>query len=134
MDMKPVVPELAIAVLAVKDIQGTKKFYDAAFGWRIVVDDPVFVEYSVRDGFSVALASPSMHLDKYGKTPPEISADGVSSVELYLRVSDLDAVTEQVVSAGATILAPKKLYDWGEEAVYCRDPEGHVIVLASKPV
>jgi len=130
--MNPVIPNLAITVLAVTDIQRTRRFYDEAFGWKIIVDDPVFVEYEVRDGFRVALAAHAMHESKYGKTPVAVTADGVSGVELYLNVSDLDLATERVVNAGATVLAPKKLYDWGE-AVYLRDPEGHVLVLAAKP-
>lgn len=131
--MNTITPELMIAVLAVTDIQRTRKFYDDAFGWETAVDDPVFVEYKLAEGVRVALASPSMHEDKYGRTPIMPDANGVTAVELYLRVADLDAAADRVINAGATVLAPKKLYDWGEEAVYLRDPEGHVIVLAAAP-
>jgi predicted enzyme related to lactoylglutathione lyase len=45
--------------------------------------------------------------------------------DLYLATSELDAVFERAVRAGAKIMSPIDKRGWGERSFYCLDPDGN---------
>jgi uncharacterized glyoxalase superfamily protein PhnB len=55
------------------------------------------------------------------------TADGVQPLpdSLYFATSELDAVLDRAVAAGAEITDPIERRTWGERSFYCTDPDGH---------
>jgi PhnB protein len=56
---------------------------------------------------------------------------GGSPVSLYVYVKDVDAVFNQAVSEGATVLQPVRDQFYGDRSGYLRDPFGHLWSLAT---
>jgi PhnB protein len=56
---------------------------------------------------------------------------GGSPVSMYVYVKDVDAVFNQAVSAGATVLNPVKDQFYGDRSGYLRDPFGHLWSIAT---
>ena len=56
---------------------------------------------------------------------------GGSLVSLYVYVKDVDAVFNQAVSEGATVLYPVRDQFYGDRSGYLRDPFGHLWSIAT---
>jgi len=56
---------------------------------------------------------------------------GGSPVSLYVYVKDVDAVFNQAVSEGATVLYPVRDQFYGDRSGYLRDPFGHLWSVAT---
>ena len=56
---------------------------------------------------------------------------GGSPVSLYVYVKDVDAVFNQAVSEGATVLYPVRDQFYGDRSGYLKDPFGHLWSLAT---
>ena len=59
------------------------------------------------------------------------SAGGVPRCEVYLVVDSPRTYMERAVALGAKVLGPVAARDWGHEAGYCEDPDGHVLAFAA---
>lgn len=62
--------------------------------------------------------------------PDPATAAGVPRSELYLVVDDAQHFHRRALSSGATELSPVLNRDWGQDAGYLLDPEGHVLAFA----
>ncbi len=62
--------------------------------------------------------------------PDPRQARGVPRAELYLVVDDALAHHQRALAAGARELSAMALRDWGHEAAYSLDPDGHVLAFA----
>ncbi|MPZ07508.1 MAG: VOC family protein [Nitrososphaeraceae archaeon] len=56
---------------------------------------------------------------------------GGSPVSMYLYVKDVDAVFNQAVTEGATVLNPVRDQFYGDRSGYLRDPFGHLWSIAT---
>lgn len=56
---------------------------------------------------------------------------GGSPVSMYVYVNDVDAVFNQAVSDGATVLNPVRDQFYGDRSGYLRDPFGHLWSIAT---
>jgi len=66
-----------------------------------------------------------------GETLPDpAAAAGIPRAELYLLVDDPKDVHARALAAGAQELSPIISRDWGHEAGYVLDQDGHVIAFA----
>ncbi|NUQ54781.1 MAG: glyoxalase, partial [Dehalococcoidia bacterium] len=57
---------------------------------------------------------------------------GIPRAELYLVVDDPAACHARALAAGAVELSPLAARDWGDEAAYSQDPDGHVLAFARR--
>ena len=55
---------------------------------------------------------------------------GTPRAEVYLIVDDPAGYHQRAVAAGAVEISPLTPRDWGHEAAYSFDPDGHVIAFA----
>jgi uncharacterized glyoxalase superfamily protein PhnB len=53
-----------------------------------------------------------------------------SRVEIYLVVDEPAAYHARAIAAGAAEISPLAERDWGHEAAYSIDPDGHVLAFA----
>lgn len=120
----------ALTILAVDDLARSVAFY-GALGWGPAIETPAYVELSLPDGMRLGLYA----REAFGRNPGREAAaapgvDAVTGSELYLYPDDLDAAVEALRSVGAEVLDELSLRDWGDEAIYLRDPDGNVVALA----
>ena len=66
-------------------------------------------------------------------TPHPSCGNGIPSCELYLVVEDLEAEFQNGILAGAQLVSPPSLRNWGDTACYFSDPDGHIIAFATRP-
>ena len=65
-----------------------------------------------------------------GALPDPAPGAGTPRAELYLTVPDPRACHARALRAGARELSAPAARDWGDEAGYCLDPDGHVLAFA----
>ena len=112
--------------LAVRDTAEAARFYEAAFGARVVEElGPVRVLEI--DGRQVGLAPEAPDL---GTPSPETI--GATTVRLSLHVDDADAATERAVAAGATVMFPVEDQPYGLRQGRVVDPFGHHWLIANE--
>lgn len=128
--MAPVTPHLVVDGAA-KAIE----FYQAAFGavelQRFSADnDERLMHAAVSIGGGMVMLMDDFPEHRGGKqsTP---TALGGTPVIIHLELPDVDAVWQQAVDAGATVVMPLEDQFWGSRYGQVRDPFGHVWSLAS---
>jgi lactoylglutathione lyase len=53
--------------------------------------------------------------------------------EMFVYVDDLDALVEELRSAGTPVLREPETMPWGERVAYVADPDGNPVALATEP-
>lgn len=119
-----------LTVLAVADVDRSVAFYDAAFGWPIAVRVAVYAEMTTVGGPRVGLYQRDGFARNTGIAPTLAPPGGIAPGELYFHVDDLTVAVQRLLHAGARELSPSAPRDWGDEAAYFADPDGHVLVVA----
>jgi len=127
---EPVPARHVLTILAVAEMERSRAFYDRAFGWRKEVDLPVYCEYSLPGGMLLGLYRREGFARNTGIAPAAVPAGAITATEIYLRVEDLPAAVAALEAAGARLLSPAAVRDWGDEAAYFADPDGNVLVAA----
>lgn len=64
------------------------------------------------------------------RLPDPASARRAPRAEVYLLMDDPEALHRRALANGAAELSPLRARDWGHEAAYCLDPDGHVLAFA----
>jgi catechol 2,3-dioxygenase-like lactoylglutathione lyase family enzyme len=125
--------DLTLTIVAVADVVRSARFYREAFGWRARVEVPVYVEFELPGGRGFGVYQREGFGRNTGRVPFAIPAGEIAPHELYFRVDDPAAACERLTRSGARLLDPLKARDWGDEAAYFADPDGHVLVV-SRPL
>ncbi len=128
-DAGPPAP-IALLILAVEDLPRAAAFYDAAFGWEVGWNEPVYREYRLPGGTGLSLYARAGFAANTGLTPAAVPPGATTSTEIYLRVADLEAACARLRAAGARELSPPADRVWGDRAAYFADPDGNVIGVA----
>ncbi|MBT9587201.1 VOC family protein [bacterium] len=58
---------------------------------------------------------------------------GLPQAELYLYVDRPQDYLERAMQAGGQLVSPLSLRNWGDEAGYVLDPDGHLLAFARPP-
>ena len=124
------VPSLGLVILAVDDLPRSSAFYRAILGWTATVDVPVYLELAGPDGIRLGLYRADGFATNVGQTPVATPPTAITRAELYLRCDDPETSLARAVTAGARLLSPVALRDWGDHAGYVADPDGNVVAFA----
>lgn len=118
-----------LAYLCVHDCQEAITYYENAFGaeevFRVQDPDGRIGHVHLKMGASSILVSdeyPEMNI----LSPQTI---GDTAITLHLHVENVDALTDQAVSAGAKVLQLPTDQFWGERTSRLCDPFGHIWLL-----
>lgn len=118
-------------ILYVRDQRASARFYEAALGIPPRLDVPGMTEFELSDGCVLGLMPEAGARQLLGDGVPDpAGATGVPRAELYLTVDDPTAWLARAVAAGAREVDPVRPREWGHEAGYCVDGDGHVVAFA----
>lgn len=118
-------------IFYVRDQESSAKFYETVLGLAPSLHVPGMTEF-VLEGGSVLGLMPSAGIRRLlgGAFPDPEEARGVARSELYLTVADPQAFLDRAVASGARLLSPLMARDWGDDACYVTDLDGHVVAFA----
>lgn len=119
-----------LTILAVSDLERSKRFYAEVFAWPRTVDVPVYAEHELPGGMRLGLYERKGFAHNTGQLPELLPSGALAATELYFHVDDPRAYAERLAAAGARVLSPLALRPWGDEAAYFADPDGNVLVVA----
>ncbi|MBI4347460.1 MAG: glyoxalase [Elusimicrobia bacterium] len=124
----------AIFILYVSDQKASAAFYAAVLGKKPELDVPGMTEFRLNDGAVLGLM-PSAGIKRLlgDAIADPASAAGVPRAEVYLFTPDAPELHQRALANGARELSPLRLRNWGDEAGYVLDPDGHVLAFARSP-
>ncbi len=124
---------IAHFILYVADQEASTQFYRQVLNLEPRLHVPGMTEFELSDAAILGLMPASGIKRLLGdKLPDPSSAAGIPRAELYLVVSDPENYHSRALQAGAKELSPLLPRDWGHNAAYSLDPDGHVIAFANK--
>lgn len=126
---------LGYVVLYVKDVQASLAFYEQAFGLskRFFNDDNGKAYGELQTGaacvafYSLQLAKEALKQDFVAASPDKPPL----GVEIALVTSDVPALFERAVKAGATVVTQPETKPWGQTVACLRDRDGHLVELCT---
>jgi catechol 2,3-dioxygenase-like lactoylglutathione lyase family enzyme len=119
-------------ILYVRDQAAATTFYRRVLG-EPSLDVPGMTEFPLGPGTVLGLMPEAGIRQLLGDAIPDPAGGaGIPRAELYLRVDDPGTYHARALQAGARELSPLTARDWGDEAAYSQDPDGHVLAFARK--
>lgn len=115
-------------ILYVRDQAASRAFWSRALDVAPSLDVPGMTELELPGGAVLGLMPEQGIRRLLGDAvlPPESGA----RAEVYVLVDDPAAAHARAVAAGARELSPLAPRDWGHDAAYSVDPDGHVLAFA----
>ncbi|MBF0406039.1 MAG: glyoxalase [Candidatus Riflebacteria bacterium] len=106
-------------------------FYSQVLNLRPELDVPGMTEFRLCDNTILGLM-PTAGIKRLigDRLPDPDDAQGIPRAELYLVVDNPKSYHERALINGAKELSQLSLRDWGHEAAYSLDPDGHVLAFA----
>lgn len=121
------------AILYVKDVEATLRFYDKAFGLktRFLSDNKAYGDLAIGDlicGFASHDQARENFKGGVRATDPKTAPP---AFEIGFATKDVEAAFKKAVKTGAVEVAPPKKKPWGQTVAFLRDLDGHLIELAT---
>lgn len=116
-------------ILYVKDQKTSTEFYSKALGLNPQLNVPGMTEFALSESAILGLMPMAGARRLLGEVIPEHGSK-TPRAEIYLLVEDPSVSLNRAIGAGAMELSPCQARDWGHEAGYCLDPDGHVLAFA----
>lgn len=118
-------------VLYVADQERATAFYRRVLDLAPRLHVPGMTEFALPGGGVLGLMPEAGIRRLLGDAMPDPrTARGVPRAELYLVVPAPDAYHARALAAGARELGPLLARDWGHDAAYALDLDGHVLAFA----
>lgn len=120
-------------ILYVRDQDASAAFYEKLLDMRPSLHVPGMTEFVLGDHCILGLMPEKGIKRLLGESirDPE-TTNGISRAELYLQVPNPNDFLSRAEELGARLLSPLQTRNWGDEAGYISDPDGHVIAFAAK--
>lgn len=120
-------------IFYVADQKAGTEFYERVLGLKPQLDVPGMTEFRLAEGAILGLM-PAAGIKRLlgAKLPDPETAAGVPRAELYLVVDDPAAYHRRALANDAKELSALGARDWGHDAAYSLDPNGHVLAFARR--
>jgi len=121
--------KMVSAVLFVKDIQVSRKFYEDVLGQRVAMDHGPNVGFE--GGFALWQREHAVEMifGKPGLGELQGGAASKAAIELYFECDDLDATNAYLDAAGVRFIHLLVEQPWGQRVVRFYDPDGHIVEI-----
>lgn len=118
-------------ILYVADQKASAGFYARVLAAEPRLDAPGMTEFDLGSGAVLGLMPAAGIKRLLGDALPDpAGAAGVPRAELYLLTDDPGAFHRRALESGAKELSALAPRDWGHDAAYSLDPDGHVLAFA----
>lgn len=115
--------QFKLALLAVKDIEVSKRFYTDLFEQKVVLDLGWNVTFS--GGFAI-----QQNFAWLVGLPEDTVVEKSHNMELYFEVDDFDGFLNKLNGySGIKYVHPPKKYEWQQRVVRIYDPDYHIIEI-----
>lgn len=112
-----------LPVLAVKDVEISKKFYRELFEQEVAMDFGWNVTFS--GGFAI-----QQNFAWLTDLPEEIIIQKSNNMELYFEVDDFEAFQQKILSyPDIEYVHPPKKHEWQQRVIRIYDPDYHIIEI-----
>lgn len=109
--------QLSHMYATVTDLAAARAFWTDLIGLELLIDGDEYLRLGGPDGYSMGM---------------ERAEDGdAPEVEIVVRVPDVDAAYQRLVSSGVDCGGPPQDMPWGARHIWLRDPDGHLISIYS---
>ncbi len=119
-------------ILYVANQAASTAFYREALALAPRLDVPGMTEFVLGNGAILGLMPEAGAKRLLAPIAESIGHTQSPRAELYLVVDDAEAAHQLALRAGARELSPVAPRDWGHDAGYALDPDGHVLAFASE--
>jgi catechol 2,3-dioxygenase-like lactoylglutathione lyase family enzyme len=120
-------------ILYVADQARSKEFYQTVLSITPSLDVPGMTEFDLGGSCKLGLMPEKGIAKILGPSLPDPAAGrGIPRCELYLTVDDPQKYCDRALACGARLVSPLAPRNWGDQAVYLSDPDGHIIAFARK--
>ena len=114
------------AVVFVKDIPASRRFYEDLLGQKVVMDHGPNVVFA--GGWAVWQAEHANGL-VYGEAARDDAPLGRQNLELYFECETVDEAWDMLQKAGVSVVHPIREQPWGQRVFRVHDPDGHVVEI-----
>jgi predicted enzyme related to lactoylglutathione lyase len=122
-------------ILFVADQKRARDFYRPVLQREPRLDEPGMTEFDLGGDAILGLMPEESISSLLGPSLPNPgSARGAPRAELYLHVTDPQEYLRRLVASGGTLIDEVRLRDWGDNAGYGLDLDGHLLAFAERPV
>jgi len=117
-------------VLYVRDQAASARFYSRALATEPRLDVPGMTEFAIGDAVLGLMPEAGIRRLLGDSIGDPASARVAPRAEIYLVIDDPVAFVARATDAGGRVLSPLAPRDWGHDAAYVADPDGHVVAFA----
>mgnify|MGYP001590139644 CR=1 FL=1 len=117
-------------ILYVADQNRAARFYEAVLGRKPRLDVPGMTEFELSADAVLGLMPAAGIKRLLGERLPDPERASAPRAELYLLVEDPGASHQRALEHGAAELSALSPRNWGHEAAYSLDLDGHVLAFA----
>jgi len=112
-----------LALLAVKDVEASKKFYGELFDQKVTCDFGINVTFS--GGFAI-----QQNFDWLTDVEAESIIEKSNNMELYFEVNDFEEFIKKLEAyPNVKYVHKTKMHDWKQRVVRIYDPDYHMIEI-----
>lgn len=125
-------PRISMITLGVRDLAAAVKFYEDGLGFPRM-ESPPEVAFFTLNGTWLALYGREALAEDATVSAEGHGFEGFALAHNVQSEADVDAVVNQAIAAGATLVKkPQKVF-WGGYSGYFKDPDGHLWEVAYNP-
>jgi catechol 2,3-dioxygenase-like lactoylglutathione lyase family enzyme len=117
-------------IFYVRDQSASTAFFRLVLARAPTLEVPGMTEFELGPGAVLGLMPEAGIVRLLGASVDPGRAGGAPRAELYVLVDDPAAYHVRALAAGGRELSALAVRDWGHEAAYCADPDGHVLAFA----
>lgn len=121
---------LGYVVLFADDFDALMEFYSKKVGLPVRLRADGYAEFAI-EGAKFALLSRTRAADLIGDIQGGRPATGSDACAVTVLVEDIDRVFRELCGRGVSFIGTPQDRPWGQRSVYFRDPEGHVVEIAT---
>jgi uncharacterized protein len=125
-------PRISLITLGVRDLARAIGFYEQGLGLSRL-ESPPEVAFFPLQGTWLALYGREALAEDAGVPADGQGFAGIALAHNLDSEAEVDALLEQAVAAGATLVQPARRVSWGGYSGYFADPDGHLWEVAHNP-
>lgn len=123
---------VSLITLGVADLARSEAFY-AALGWRKAAESQEGIAFYQLAGQVLGLFPRDELAKDQGRSGAELGTGAIALAQNHASREDVDAVLDEWIAAGGTVLKEPEEAFWGGYSGYAADPDGHVWEFAMNP-